>query len=106
MTVIVRGHIQQLQRSLRHLKREGFREVHVLSSVEEVDAATVERRPLWTDRRNERCPFDSIGDVHGCYDTRYSTVSLARNCSYSFRCACSSFCSSLICAWNFSICVS
>ncbi|MBC3762733.1 polynucleotide kinase-phosphatase [Quadrisphaera oryzae] len=55
-----------LRRSLRSLRREGFRTVHVLSSVEEVAAARVVRTPLRSDRRNEHGPFDVIGDVHGC----------------------------------------
>ena len=63
---VVRNQVRGLHRSLRGLKREGFRHVAVLSSPEEVDAAVVGRRPLWTDRRAERGPFDIIGDVHGC----------------------------------------
>ena len=35
---------------------------------EEVEAATVERVPLWNDRKHEHGPFDIIGDVHGCCD--------------------------------------
>jgi protein phosphatase len=42
--------------------------VHVLKSQEEVDAAVVERQPLWNNRKHERGPFDIIGDVHGCCD--------------------------------------
>jgi polynucleotide kinase-phosphatase len=58
----------QLRRSLRGLKREGFRHVFVLETVEEVDAASIERVPLWNDRTAEHGPFDIIGDVHGCCD--------------------------------------
>src|SRR6185312_14813354 len=47
---------------------EGFRHVFVLESPEEVEAATVERVPLYNDKRNEHGPFDIIGDVHGCCD--------------------------------------
>ncbi len=65
---VVRDQVRQLRRSLKGLKREGFRHVAVLSSEEEVDAAVVGRRPLWTDRRDETGPFDIIGDVHGCAD--------------------------------------
>ena len=57
-----------VRRSLRGLEREGFRYVHVLSSPEEIEQVTVERQRLWTDRRDDRGPFDIIGDVHGCYD--------------------------------------
>ena len=65
---VVRGQIQQLRRSQRFLKREGFRHVFWLSSIAEVEAAVIERVPLWTDRRHETGPFDIIGDVHGCCD--------------------------------------
>ena len=65
---VVRNQSRQLRRSLKGLKREGFRHVTALSSPEEVAAATVERRRLWTDRRDETGPFDVIGDVHGCLD--------------------------------------
>jgi protein phosphatase len=65
---VVRNQSRQLRHSLKGLKREGFRHVTVLSSPEEVEAATVGRRRLWTDRRDETGPFDIIGDVHGCLD--------------------------------------
>jgi protein phosphatase len=63
---VVRQQVSLLRRSLRGLGREGFRHVFVLESPEEVEATTVERVPLWNDRRNEHGPFDLIGDVHGC----------------------------------------
>jgi protein phosphatase len=65
---IVRQQSSQLRRSLRGLGKEGFRHVFTLSSVEEVDAATITRQPLWNNRRNDHGPFDIIGDVHGCFD--------------------------------------
>lgn len=65
---VVRQHVQQLRKSLRSLEREGFRHVHVLDSLEEIDAAFIERQPLWNNRRADHGPFDIIGDVHGCYD--------------------------------------
>jgi protein phosphatase len=63
---VVRQQCQQLRRSLRGLKREGFSHVYTLSTPEEVDAAVVQRQPLWNNRKEERGPFDVIGDVHGC----------------------------------------
>ena len=39
-----------------------------MDSVEEIEAATIERGPLWNDKRDERGPFDIIGDIHGCCD--------------------------------------
>jgi len=65
---VIRMQAQQLRRSLRSLKREGFRHVFVLRSAEEVDAAEVARVPLWNNRKAEHGPFDVIGDVHGCCD--------------------------------------
>jgi protein phosphatase len=65
---VVRNQLQQLRKSLRGLEREGIRYVFKLSSVEEVDAATIERQPLWNDRKSEHGPFDIVGDVHGCID--------------------------------------
>ena len=65
---VIRQQRQQLQHSLRNLKREGFRHIFVLSSPEEVTSAHIERQPLWNNRRQEQGPFDIIGDVHGCFD--------------------------------------
>lgn len=63
--VIKRQH-DQLRRSLRGLKREGFRTVHVLDSAEAIAEASIVRTRLFNDRRDEHGPFDVIGDVHGC----------------------------------------
>ena len=65
---VVRNQSSQLRRSLRGLRKEGFRHVFVMENPEEVEAATVERVPLWNDRTGEHGPFDIIGDVHGCCD--------------------------------------
>ncbi len=65
---VIRQQSQQLHRSLRGLEREGFRHVHVLKSLEEIEAAVIERQPLWNNLKHERGPFDIIGDVHGCFD--------------------------------------
>jgi protein phosphatase len=65
---VVRQQMQQLRGSLRKLEREGFRHVFVLESLEDIEAATVERQPLWNNRKTEHGPFDIIGDIHGCFD--------------------------------------
>ncbi len=65
---VVRNQADSLRRSLRGLEREGFRHVHVLRSPEEVDAAVIQRQPLWNNRKWDHGPFDLIGDVHGCAD--------------------------------------
>jgi protein phosphatase len=63
---VARQQAQQLRRSLRGLKDEGFRHVFVLSTPEEIAAAEVVRQPLWNNLKQEHGPFDMIGDVHGC----------------------------------------
>ena len=64
---VVRNQLSRLKRSIRGLEDEGFRYVHVVGEAE-VDAVTVERTPLWTNRKSEHGPFDIVGDVHGCID--------------------------------------
>jgi protein phosphatase len=65
---VLRQQHDQLRRSLRGLRREGFHRVHVLAGPDEIEAAVIEREPLWNDLRAEHGPFDVIGDVHGCFD--------------------------------------
>jgi protein phosphatase len=65
---VIRNQHNQLRRSIRGLQGEGFRHVTVFRSVEEVDAATLVRDPLWNNKKSEMGPLDIIGDVHGCYD--------------------------------------
>ncbi|MDP9407658.1 MAG: polynucleotide kinase-phosphatase [Actinomycetota bacterium] len=63
---VIRRQRADLRRGLRGLSREGFRKVHVLSGPAEVEAATVVYEKQYNDRRDERGPFDVVGDVHGC----------------------------------------
>ena len=65
---VVRNHTRSLKRSLKNLKREGFRFIYKLSSIEEIEATEVFIQPMWTNRKHERGAFDIIGDVHGCCD--------------------------------------
>ncbi|MCL7460642.1 polynucleotide kinase-phosphatase [Micromonospora sp. MSM11] len=57
---------RDLRRSYGQLAREGFRKVHVLRGVEEIDAAEIRYEKLFNDRRELTGPFDIVGDVHGC----------------------------------------
>ncbi|MGW0435198.1 polynucleotide kinase-phosphatase [Micromonospora sp. NPDC003197] len=57
---------RDLQRSVARLGREGFRKVHVLRGVEEIDAVEIRYEKLFNDRKELTGPFDIIGDVHGC----------------------------------------
>lgn len=62
---VVRRHFGLLRNTLRSLKREKF---HRLYRVTPEAKVTVERVPLWNDRRELTGPFDIIGDLHGCAD--------------------------------------
>jgi protein phosphatase len=63
---VVQDHIRELRRSIKHLKKEGFRFVYTFTTPDE--AAEIVRTKLWNDKKDETGPFDIIGDVHGCYD--------------------------------------
>lgn len=65
---VTREQSHALRRSLRTLRREGFRYKHVLKSQEAVDAVAITRSKLWCDLTDRQGPFDIIGDVHGCFD--------------------------------------
>jgi protein phosphatase len=64
------------------LEREGIRHIFKLSSQEEADAATIERQPLWNNKKSEHGPFDLIGDVHGCFE---ELVALLEKLGYAVR---------------------
>jgi len=65
---VIRQHRQQMRRSLRGLKREGFRHIFRFESEAQASSAQLQRVPLWNDKTEEQGPFDLIGDVHGCYE--------------------------------------
>ncbi len=65
---VIHQHRSALKKSIRSLKREGFRYVYVLDSVEQIENAVVVRTRLWNDKRESHGPFDIIGDIHGCCD--------------------------------------
>ncbi|HEV8122464.1 MAG TPA: AAA family ATPase [Candidatus Polarisedimenticolia bacterium] len=63
---VIGRHVAGLRRALPALPREGFAAVHHLKGEAAIAAARVRLSPLACDRREERGPFDVIGDVHGC----------------------------------------
>ncbi|MGB3799238.1 MAG: polynucleotide kinase-phosphatase, partial [Lewinella sp.] len=80
---VLRHQTVQLKRSLRGLKREGFRKIYILDTPEEVDAVSkIRREKLYNDRKTVHGPFDIIGDIHGCYD---ETVELLEQLGYTIR---------------------
>ena len=64
---VVRNQVRTLRRSIKRLRREGIRYRFRLASEEEINAAGIVRRRLWTDRRDDAGPFDIVGDLHGCF---------------------------------------
>jgi hypothetical protein len=63
---VIRRQHAELRRSLRGLRKEGFRTVHVLHGEDEIAAASITRTRLFNDLRHETGRFDVIGDIHGC----------------------------------------
>ncbi|MEI6408862.1 MAG: polynucleotide kinase-phosphatase [Bacteroidota bacterium] len=80
---VIRQQRQQLKKSIRGLKEEGFRHIAVLKSVEEIESVTgIVREKLYCDKKDETGPFDIIGDVHGCFD---ELVELLQMLGYSVQ---------------------
>ena len=75
----IRVQHEEVLRSLRGLREEGFEAVHVLQTPAAVEQSEVKRSPLPVNRRWERGPFDVIGDVHGCSE---ELVELLRRLGY------------------------
>jgi len=65
---IISRQAEQLRQSINQLQKEGFRYVHILSTMEEIANVQIVRTPLWNNKKEETGPFDIIGDIHGCYD--------------------------------------
>ncbi|MFA6915328.1 MAG: polynucleotide kinase-phosphatase [Parachlamydiales bacterium] len=65
---VIKQQSNQLKRSLQHLKKEGFRDVYKLETLEEVESAVIQRVKLWNDLKHEHGAFDIIGDIHGCFE--------------------------------------
>lgn len=63
---VIRHHCREVGRSIRGLKREGFRFVYVIRSIEQLENVEVVRTKLWNNKKDEHGPFDVIGDIHGC----------------------------------------
>ena len=78
---VIRQQKQQLRRSLKGLKREGFRQIYILKSAEEIDSVTsIIREKLYNDKKHITGTFDIIGDIHGCYN---ETIELIQKLGYS-----------------------
>lgn len=62
-------HHELLGRSIKKLNRaDGIAYSVILKTVDEIATATLERRKIFNDMRDDHGPFDIIGDVHGMTD--------------------------------------
>ncbi len=67
-TFVLRKQLRSLKRSLKRLKKEGFRYIFTLDDPEQLKNLSINRTKLWNDKQEETGPFDIIGDVHGCFE--------------------------------------
>lgn len=65
---VIRQHCYDVKRCISGLKREGFRFVYVINSMDQLENTEIVRTKLWNDKKDEHGPFDIIGDIHGCCD--------------------------------------
>lgn len=66
---VIHQQAQQLKKSIRGLRREGFRQIYILKSADEVEAVhEIKREKLYSNKKDETALFDIIGDVHGCFN--------------------------------------
>ncbi|WP_315449786.1 polynucleotide kinase-phosphatase [uncultured Treponema sp.] len=66
---VIRRQLQDLKRSLRSIKKEGFVKLYTFRSEEEANnVPPIVREKLYNDKAELHGPFDIIGDVHGCYE--------------------------------------
>lgn len=63
---IVSRHCREVKRSIRGLKREGFRFVYVINAPEQLENVEIVRTKMWNDKKDMHEPLDIIGDIHGC----------------------------------------
>ena len=71
---VIRQQSQQLRRSIRNLKREGFRHIFEFNDAGQISEIVIERQPLWNNLKDEHGPFDIIGDIHGCFNELQSLL--------------------------------
>ena len=60
---VIRQHCMMVRRCIKDLKREGFRFVYVINSLEQLENTEIIREKLWNNKMEEHGPFDVIGDI-------------------------------------------
>ena len=64
---VIRKHCEKLSTTIHSLNRERYKQIRILTSQQEIDTVTIERKRSPVNVRYEHGPFDIIGDVHGCF---------------------------------------
>jgi len=72
---VIRQQRSQMRRSIKGLKKEGFRHIFIIDSEGTANAVSIKREPLWNNRKELTGPFDIFGDIHGCCDELESLLS-------------------------------
>jgi polynucleotide kinase-phosphatase len=62
---VLERQFDDFKRSMRTIEREGFSYTYFINPEEEIK---IYRQPLWNNKKDEKGPFDIIGDIHGCFD--------------------------------------
>lgn len=78
----IQKQMSDLRRSLRGLKKEGFRFIYRFNDFEETQKVEIRRAKLWVDKKAISGPFDIIGDIHGCFSELYELI---KNLGYEIR---------------------
>lgn len=82
-THVIRYQRQNLKRSFRAMRKEGFKDIFTLKSMEEVESVTaISRKKLYSNKKDIKGSFDIIGDIHGCY---LETVELLQKLGYTIQ---------------------
>lgn len=62
---VLERQFDDFKRLMRSIEREGFSYTYFINPEEEIK---IYRQPLWNNKKDEKGPFDIIGDIHGCFD--------------------------------------
>ncbi len=80
---IIHAQYKTLKNSLKKLKYEGFKQLYILKSPEDVNSVEkIVRDKLFNDKKHIKDPFDIISDVHGCYD---ELVDILKKLGYTIK---------------------
>ncbi|HEX2900398.1 MAG TPA: polynucleotide kinase-phosphatase, partial [Bacteroidia bacterium] len=65
---LVRSQMGKMERIGKDLEEEGFKSQFLIGPEQDASSIFLTRSRMRSDRRQDRGPFDIIGDVHGCFE--------------------------------------